>query len=72
MNEQTFWQWAQRRGVLAIITCYLVWQFSGGIRADVSEMRKEHSRMEYYLRGICLNTAASDSQRANCAYPVGQ
>ena len=59
---------------IAVLVGIILW-LTVGVNADLtalkeglSTVRSEHLEMRFYLRGICLNAADSDSERANCFY----
>jgi hypothetical protein len=38
------------------------------VQTSVNESRKDHSRVEFYMRGVCLHTARDESEREDCRY----
>jgi hypothetical protein len=59
-----------RYGVVAAIALFLVWFLTSGLTNDITAMRREHRDLRFYLRAICLNTASTAAQQAQCAPPV--
>jgi hypothetical protein len=58
-----------RYGVPAAIALFLTYTITSSVASDVTAMRQEHLELRFYLRGICLNTAQSESQRSACVPP---
>jgi hypothetical protein len=61
--------WAQliaRYGIVGALCVFLVYFLVSDLWANVQAMRVEHSELRYYLRGVCLNTATTETQRAYC------
>ena len=60
-------------GLATFLAVFLVWwvtaDVSGAIKHIQASLNEHISENAYYLRGICLNTAQTDAQRANCIPP---
>lgn len=69
MTDRVF-HFANKYGVAAVLAVFLTYwmanDVAGMLRKLDSELTEHVSETNYLLRGICLNTAESESERANC------
>lgn len=71
-NGGPIWvQVASRFGIPALIALGLIYFLAGHVDGEIHEIRDgvQEQRIEqrFWLRAICLNTAETENERANCA-----
>ena len=67
----------EKYGVTAAIAIGLIVWLTVVLKADLDTlktaqevMQREHLELRFYLRGICLNSADGEAERANCQPPT--
>jgi hypothetical protein len=58
-------------GPITVIALFLIYWLTTGISEELAAHIDATSRLEYYLRQVCLNTANSEAERAGCIPPMG-
>lgn len=71
MTDRVFY-FANKYGVAAVLAVFLTYwmanDVAGMLRKLDSELASHVSETNFYLRAICVNSADSESERANCLY----
>jgi len=61
-----------RYGVPAAIALFLVWSMTSAFGSDLHTVKEEVHDLRYFMRLICVNTAKTEADRAQCVAADGK
>lgn len=75
--KDLLWPLVEKYGIsIAVLVGIILW-LTVSVNADLDAIKshlglvqREHYEMRFFLRGICLNAADTDGERANCTPPL--